>query len=365
MVRVLASVVGLALWLSAQGPAYAGDPVPDEGPGAPDADADRPSPDPKEAKRWMNAGDTLIKRGDQLARRNKAAEAQSQYERALVSYQKALELTGNVQVYYAIAAAEEKLGKQTDALLHYRKVAVQVTDNPQLVELATGRLAALSQDVGLFTATIDPAGAELAIDGTSIGTSPMPEPVVLQPGTYSLQISADGYQPLEVKLEIEAGSESERTFKLEPIAVVFEKPKEAPRPVVRKVIPPPSTALLWIGGTAALVFTGVATTTGVVALSKHNTFKDPQSTQAERDAARDSGKKLSLATDLCLIGAVVAAGFTTYYYFSVYRPKARAHRRKPADRRARAGQERESGPKVVVAPWVQPSIGGLAVAVTY
>src|SRR5687767_4527686 len=118
MMRVLPIVVGFwaALGAVAPGAARAEDPPPDDA-GAPPGDAE--PADPKAAKRWMNAGDTLIKRGDQLARRGKTADAQSQYERALVAYQKAFELTNNPQVYYAIAAAEEKLGKQVDALLHY------------------------------------------------------------------------------------------------------------------------------------------------------------------------------------------------------------------------------------------------------
>jgi hypothetical protein len=372
MVRVIASVVGLVLCIAAPQRARAGDddPAPDDqsDPAPPDDDAPEPAPahDPKEAKRWMTAGDTLIKGGDKYTRRGKTAEAQSQYERALVSYEKAYELSGNPQVFYAIAAAEEKLGKTHEALLHYRAVTLQVTDNPKLIELANQRLGALSQDVGLLTATIDPEGANLALDGDPVGTSPMSQPLVLAPGTYTLQITADGFQPMEVKLLIEGGSESERTFKLEPVPVVFDKPKQAPKPIARpKTGPAPSKLLVWVGLGATLALSGVATTTGVLALSRHKTFEDPDATPAERESARDSGKKLSLTTDLCLAGAVIAAGFTTYYYFGVYRPRLRKHR-KPADRNPPgARRTREEAPKVVVAPWVQPSIGGIAIAVTY
>jgi tetratricopeptide (TPR) repeat protein len=351
--RALAIAVGFwtALAAVAPGAARADDPEP---PPEDTAPGDM-KPDPKEAKRWMTAGDTLIKRGDQLARRGKTTDAQSQYERALVSYQKAFELTNNPQVYFAIAAAEEKLGKQVDALLHYRKVVLHVSGNLQLVEAATQRLAALSQDVGLLIARVDPEGAQLELDGAVIGTAPLAEPAVLQPGEYTLRISADGHQPLEVRLRIDAGSESERTFKLEPIPVVFDAPKEAPRPVKKKVIPSPSTLPLWLGGVLAVGFTGVATTTGILAVGEHDTFRDPNVDEPTRDAARDRGKKLSLATDLCALGAVAATGFTLYWYFGVYRPARRAHRRNAA----------ETEPKIAVVPWVEPSIGGAALAVTY
>jgi hypothetical protein len=349
MMRALAFVVA-TLVVAAPSIARAGDGD------APAGDAPAPA-DPKEAKRWMNAGDTLIKAGDKLARKGKAAEAQSQYERALTSYQRAYELTGNPQVFYAIAAAEEKLGRQVDALLHYRRVTLEVAANPQLVELATQRLAALSADVGLFTAIVVPGGADLVLDDKPIGKAPMTEPLVLQPGTYKLSISADGFQPVEQEITIDAGSESQRTFELEPVPVVFEKPKEAPRPVVRKIVPAPSSVPLWIAGTLAIGLTATGTITGVVAFKKHNTFADPETDEVAREDARKSGKRLSLVTDICLGGAIVATAFTAYWYFKVYRPKASAHRRS----REKPIQEA----KVTVAPWVQPSIGGVTFAVTY
>jgi hypothetical protein len=332
----------------------------DDDQGSPDAGVpatdDAPAPNPAEARRWMAAGDSLMKKGDSFARRGKTADAQSQYERALLSYTKAFELSTNPQLYYAIAVAEERLGKQADALVHYRRVTQLVTTNPELVELATQRLGALSAKLGLFTATVEPAGAVLSIDGNPIGTAPMEEPAVLVPGTYTLVVTADGYHPLEIKLEIEAGSESVRTFKLESVAVMFEKPKEAPRPVSEADRPRrPSRLVLWIGGGVTLALAGVATTTGALALTRHNTFVDPAASPAARDSARKSGKTLSVATDVCLIGAVAAAAFTTYWYFGVHRPRLRSFHRKTEEQRG----------EVAVIPWIQSSTGGVAVAVTY
>lgn len=349
MVRVTA-IAALALALVAA-PVAA---QPDDNPPPDDNGGDTGTPKPEDAKRWMAAGDTLIKKGDYLTKKGKTADAQSQYERALIAYQKALEASGNAQLYYAIATAEEKLGKTKDAVLHYRKVTVEVTANAKLVELANQRLGELAMNVGLFTATTDPSEADLSLDGSPIGKTPMADPIVLDPGNYTLVISAEGYQPLEIKLAIEAGSESERTFKLDPVPVVFEKPKVAPK----KVIPPkpperPSTVPVWIGGTTTLGFTAVATVTGLLALSKHKTFLDGGKPAAAREAARKSGKKLAVATDLCAIGAVLAAGFTVYWYFGQYRPKARKFR-KPAEH-----------PDVTVMPWIEPTIGGLAIGVTY
>src|SRR5436853_7658930 len=127
MVRVTA-IAALALALTTAPVAAQPDdnPPPDDTGGDTGGDS---TPKPEDAKRWMAAGDTLIKKGDYLAKKGKAADAKSQYERALIAYQKALEASSNAQLYYAIAAAEEKLGNSKDALLHYRKVTVEVTNN--------------------------------------------------------------------------------------------------------------------------------------------------------------------------------------------------------------------------------------------
>jgi hypothetical protein len=350
MVRVLA-IAALVLSIAAPATAQPDDPAPDDSGG----DGDGEAPKPEDAKRWMAAGDTLMKKGDQLAKRNKTAEAQSQYERALLSYQKAHEASGNAQVYYAIAAAEEKLGRTKDALLHYRKVTLEVSGNAKLLELATERLGTLSMAVGLFTAAVDPEGADLAIDGVSVAKSPMAEPIVLDPGSYTLVITADGYVPLEVKLAIEGGSESERTFKLDPVPVVFEKPKEAPRKITPKPPPSrPSSAPVWIGGAVTLTLTAVATTTGLLALSKHNQFEDEMGTDPQtREAARKKGKQFAIATDICMVGAVLGAAFTAYYYFGVYKPRVGKYKKQMEKR------------EVSVAPWIEPTIGGVSIGVTY
>jgi tetratricopeptide (TPR) repeat protein len=344
MVRVIAISFLLGVALTGRAAAQ---------PEAPEQPAPDGARDPKEAKRWLDAGDTLIKGGDKLARRGKTEEATSQYERALIAYQKAQELSGSAQVFFAIGAAYEKLGKSAEALLAYRKVTLQVSDKPQLVEIATQRMAELAQTVGLFTANVQPAGADLLLDGEPIGEAPLGEPLVLAPGSYQLAIVADGYQPLEVKIQIDAGSESERTFKLEPVPVVFGQVKDAPPPGPKHRPPPKANkTLVWVGAGTTVTLLGVAVATGALALSRNSTFEDPMSTQDERDRAEASGRRLALASDVCLAGAVLAAGFTTYYYLSVYKPRARR-------------EARESRAKAAIVPWVQRTAGGVSFAVTY
>ena len=93
------------------------------------------------------------------------------------------------------------------------------------------------------------------------------------------------------------------------------------------------------GVTGALAIGGAIT--GFAALSKHSQYEDAarERRRSARTARRD-GKRLAGVTDILLGGAVVAAGVTAYYYFAVYRPRAR---RAPVEPGERARRRAEAG----------------------
>lgn len=368
-------VVALAVLMSWASPAFAqpdevempGDEPPPDGAPAPDDGGSAPpaEPDPATkaaAKKLLDGGDGFLKKGDAFTRRKKTAQATAEYERALAAYQKAFELVNNPKIYFPIATAEEKLGRTADAANHYRKFLAGAGDvGDKLRADAEKRLENLKLEIGVLALAVTPEGAIVSIDGNNVGTAPLTEPVFLAPGEYTLNITADGYKPLEQKLAIEAGSESERSFELESAAVIIDAPVKPPPPPEPEPAPPaPSKMMLYVAGGATLAFVAGATTTGIMAVGKQGTFKDdPESAAGE--SARKSGKNLALITDGLIIGAVVAGGLTAYYYTKVYKPKQREHRQKLEDRKGGAVGRRApaSGPKVVVTPWVQADGGGL------
>ena len=93
-----------------------------------------PEPDPKtkaEAKKLIRGGDKFIRRGDYYERKQRHEKAQDEFARALAAYQKAYDLVPNVQIYFAIAGAEARLGRWLDAAVHLRKVLTEGGDRPQ------------------------------------------------------------------------------------------------------------------------------------------------------------------------------------------------------------------------------------------
>ncbi|MBS1124088.1 MAG: hypothetical protein H6Q90_6316, partial [Deltaproteobacteria bacterium] len=152
---------------------------------------------------------------------------------------------------------------------------------------------------------------------------------------------------------------------------IFEPVKPHVPDVVEQapVVNSPSRLPLYVGGGATIALAGVATVTGLLAVSQHGTFTAGDSSASERADAKSNGQLLARFTDGALLGAVVAGGFTTYWYLFKYKP---GHK-KPAETKPRGGLDltRRSGSpasiaaKVTVAPWVQPgtaTIGGFCFA---
>jgi len=367
-------VVALAVLLSSSSLARAqpeldmpeGDepPIPDV---APPPDPDAPPPPPVEpdpatkaaAKKLLDGGDAFLKKGDSYTKRKKAAQATAEYERALAAYTKAFDLVGNPKIYFPIASAEEKLERWLPAATHYRQFLAGAGEvDAKLRAEAEKRLEGVKLNIGVLALTITPEGAQVAIDGNPVGTAPLAEPLFLAPGEYALSVTADGYKPLEQKLTIEAGSESERSLELESAAVIIDTPvKPPPPPEPPPPPPPPSKLALYATGGLTLAFVAGATTTGIMAKSRNNVWKDESASAGRRENARTSGKSLALLTDGLIVGTVVAGGLAAYYYMKIYKPKQREYRQKLVDRKNGALVRLPS--KVLVTPWVQGDGGGL------
>ncbi len=322
--------------------------------------------DLKLAKKWLLAGQQLMQKGSLFAANNRPDEAKVQFENAVAAFQKARSAGDDVNVYVDIANAEERLGKLDEAVKHLRLVAGAKTGvRPDVAKKAAARLDDLSTKVGLVTLTVTPAGASITLGGVELGLSPLPEPLVLMPGTYTLSFQADGYQPKEAEIKIEPGSELERAIALEPVKVIVEPVKpggsdegaekgaEEGKNDRRKratVLP------LYVG--AGVTGAGVLGTAvfGILAVNRHAKFTAASTSPPDRAHARTSGQRFALIADVSLGTAVVAAGFTAYWYF--YKYKRLLH--KFEERHVASITNSET--KIDVVPWVQPQSSGVMIA---
>ena len=331
------------------------------------ADAAAPVPvpvpvkDPKAARKWLATGQQLLQKGDWSARARRADETKASYAGAVDAFEKSIAAGDDLNTYALLADAEEKLGKLELAARHYRVlVKAQAGVRPDVRKKATARFDELSTKIGILTLVVKPEGAAIMLAGKELGKAPLAEPLVLMPGTYTVSFQADGFQPREAELNIEAGAESERTFELEPVKIIVQAPPppEPPPPPP----PPPSRLPLYAGGGAAVALLGTAVITGILAVGQHGTYTSRDATSIERADAKANGQTLALVTDLALAGGLAAGGFTAYWYFVKYKSAQQRTEQRTEQRPATASGGRRDGAqsaKVDLIPWVQSDASGL------
>jgi len=202
----------------------AGEPPPDDA-----AAASEPAPpvkDPKVVKTWQSAGDTLVKKGDALTKQGKTDEAKTSYENAVTAYAKAIDAAVDASaLQLSMALAQDKAGDTPGALKTLKALLAVQGLKADLAKKAQARQDEMSMKVGTVALAITPEGTTVSVGGKQVGEAPLPEPLVLPPGTHVVSLAAVGYQPKDVELKIEAGSESERKIDLEPVPVIV-KPAE-------------------------------------------------------------------------------------------------------------------------------------------
>lgn len=310
-----------------------------------------PVKDPKVAKKWLDAAKQLVQKGDAATRQKKPDEAKTFYDNAITAYEKAIEASTDPNLHFDLAVVAEKAGYLDRAATAYRTLVKTTGARADLVKKATARFDDLTTKTGLLMIISKPEGATITDGGAQLGTTPLADALVLVPGTHTLAIAADGHLTKELELKIEAGSESERTITLDPGTQEPPPPKPTPvepakpAPIVEAPPAGPDKLPLYIGAGAAGGFALVATITGIMAVSKHGTFEDENASPGTRADAKDAGKTLALVTDICLVGAIAAGGFTAYWYFRKYKPA-----------------QRKMETKTAVLPWVKPDAGGFALA---
>lgn len=210
--------------------------------------------------------DDYFRQGKRLVREGKLEDA---YRAYLAGYQirKGYDIAGN------LGSVELELQKPRDAAEH---LAFCLRNFPaagtaKQLEFIQGRLAQARREVFGLSITVSVDGAEILVDGRSIGRSPLPDEVFVEPGSRTVEARLRGYEPARRIIEARKGAAADvvlapRPLPLAPLPageIVSDAPRS--RPVSK------SPAALY-SAYAALsgVAVGVGIGVGVAALSASN-----------------------------------------------------------------------------------------------
>jgi hypothetical protein len=77
-------------------------------------------------------------------------------------------------------------------------------------------LAAIRNLVGTVRIAVTEAGADVALDGTPAGMTPLAEPLVVDLGAHKLSVTKAGFQPAEQTIDVQGGAELATAITLTP-----------------------------------------------------------------------------------------------------------------------------------------------------
>jgi tetratricopeptide (TPR) repeat protein len=252
-----------------------------------------------------------------LARRHyQSASAyfeERRYDEAVREFRESYRLAPRPALLFNIAKTLHKKGDAARALEAYRAyldATPDATDRPAI----EAEIVELGSRTGQVQIANAPRGAEVSIDGSSVGRAPFAAPVAATAGRAHIEaIPEGGGAPLKVEVEVPAGGMVTATLP-SPAAKVVEVIKEK---VVEK-----SGPRWYTSGAAWGAFAGgaVVAIAGGVLLGLARPFQDDANRHSTTEAAWQSGQaRATLFQDVGIAGlavgiALVVTGVAVFLY---------------------------------------------------
>lgn len=266
-----------------------------------------------------------------------------EHRAALQSFEGAYRLAPHPAVRVNMANCFEQLGRFVEAKFNYERFLEESGENVSAEQRAEveAALARLSTQIGTLTVTVEPSSAVLRVDGQIPARLPSGA-VQLPTGRYEISLRAEGYLEAQRTIMIEGQQETRISLALEPepdpslVAtpspepIEEEEPEAAPSgtPVARE--PSKYRPWIWAAAGTTAAFAATLAVTGGLSLAARQDFEDakvasndPARTPIERENARADGlvyaqraDRLALASDIFLVGTVVAGGATLLFWLT-------------------------------------------------
>jgi hypothetical protein len=173
------------------------------------AEASQPAPNP----RAKNQAQSLLTQGSALYERGDYAGALEKFTAAYTAYP-------SPKLMFNIGQANRDLGRPVEALAAFEKFLADAPDAaPDAVASAHKSTADLREKLGRIHIECERMGAEVNVDGQSVGTTPLLMPIWATPGRHQVTARHPSASPTLENVEVQAGSIQMVTLHLRPLAI--------------------------------------------------------------------------------------------------------------------------------------------------
>jgi hypothetical protein len=256
-----------------------------------------------EARKHYEAGIAMYDAGD--------------YEPALAELDRAYQLAPSHKIRYNLGQIHRMLKNYVLALKDFQAYVAGGTNEPKAkVAEAEKYISELSLVVAKVNLTSNIADADVAVDGDVVGKTPLTEPILLNPGNRTVQVSKSGFVPASKTLRV--APQDSINLQLDPtVPTVNVVRKEAGRAAMPWYVP--------VGLAATGVFAVVGAVTGGLALGKESKLEDakkgnqPTNLQSLHDDMRTFATVSDVAFVATAVVGVVSAYFTVKWLTTPYK----------------------------------------------
>jgi len=219
----------------------------------------------------------LLGQGTKLYQQGDVAGALEKFNAAYAAYP-------SPKLMFNIAQANRDLGRPVEALEAFEKFLAGAADaSSETVADVRRSVAELQGRLGRIQIDCETAGAEVSVDGKSVGLTPLPDPIWATPGHHQVTAKHASAAPAIEDADVSAGSVSTVTMRMLPLAVpvVAPAPKAASSFDVQAAPPSSSTSegwwlgrkWTWVAAGSTVLLAAGAITAGALMQSKFDSLR--------------------------------------------------------------------------------------------
>lgn len=173
--------------------------------------------DKTKARVLLSEGSALYKKGD--------------YAGALEKFETAYAAYPSPKLWFNIGQANRDLGRPVEALAAFEQFLALATDaSPDTSQDARSSVAELQQKLGQLRIECQTAGADISVDGKSVGRAPLPKPLWATPGRHQVSAVLEGTAPAIENVVLAAGITESVVIRLVSNPPPPPAPELAPQP---------------------------------------------------------------------------------------------------------------------------------------
>jgi hypothetical protein len=130
------------------------------------------------------------------------------YPAALDAFQKSYELYPKAALLFNIAMCQKALYRYVDSMKTFGRYLEETGEDvdPKMRSAVESAMDEMESLVGKLHIKNPPDGAEVLVDGKSLGSAPFADDLVLDPGQHTVQVELNGYKPLRLDVTVASGA---------------------------------------------------------------------------------------------------------------------------------------------------------------